>query len=95
MPEQVPPEVMAERSRRLRQLSSDKWLSFTRRSIGAGASAVVYRRRDRRTGDLVALTDNYIKVHAVGADALLGRRVEVEIEDVSADGRARGRICDG
>lgn len=95
MPDPVPPELMAERSRRLRKLSAEKWRSFTRRGIGERASAVVYRRRDRRTGQLIALTDNYIKVQAEGADALLGRRVEVEIEEVSAEGRARGRICEG
>ncbi len=92
MPDKVDARVMAARSRRLRALSGRKWAAFVRASQGQSTSAVVYRRRDRQSGDLLALTDNYIELRLVGGDALLGRRVEVEIEGSDDDGRARARL---
>ncbi len=94
MPEQVDARVMSARSSRLRALSGRKWAAFVRAAQGSSTSAVVYRRRDRRSGELLALTDNYIELRFVGEDALLGRRVEVEIEGCDEHGRARGRLVD-
>ncbi|MEZ4382033.1 MAG: tRNA (N(6)-L-threonylcarbamoyladenosine(37)-C(2))-methylthiotransferase MtaB [Nannocystaceae bacterium] len=95
MPEQVEPGVKAERSRRLRELSQRKWAAFARAAIGARARAVVHRGRDRQSGDLVALTDNYIRVQVPGDDALFGRLVELEIRSVDAEGRVAGAIVAG
>ena len=94
MPDKVDSRVKAVRSRHLRALSGRKWAAFIRASQGQLVSAVVYRRRDRRSGDLLALSDNYIELRLVGGDALLGRRVEVEIESCDDDGCVRARIVD-
>ncbi|HFE46755.1 MAG TPA: radical SAM protein, partial [Nannocystis exedens] len=61
MPDKVDARVKVVRSRHLRALSRRKWAAFIRASQGQLMSAVVYRRRDRRSGDLLALSDNYIE----------------------------------
>jgi len=94
MIDQVPPEVMAARSSRLRELSKRKWIAFCRAEIGERLTAVVYRSRDRQSGDLIAITDNYIKVRIAGDDRLLGRGVELTITSVDAEGRAHGVLSD-
>ncbi|MCA9662953.1 MAG: tRNA (N(6)-L-threonylcarbamoyladenosine(37)-C(2))-methylthiotransferase MtaB [Myxococcales bacterium] len=92
MADQVEPGVKAARSERLRGLSRRKWAAFARAAIGTRAPAVVHRSRDRRSGDLVALTDNYLRVRVPGEDALFGRPVEVEVQGVDDDGRAFGAV---
>ncbi|MCB9701398.1 MAG: tRNA (N(6)-L-threonylcarbamoyladenosine(37)-C(2))-methylthiotransferase MtaB [Myxococcales bacterium] len=90
MPDQVPASLRSARSAHLRALSRRKWAAFSASQVGARVSAVVHRARDRRSGALVGLSDNYLKVLFEGDDALLGRRVEVEV--VAIDGeRLRGR----
>jgi len=81
MPEQVSASVRKDRCTRLRKLSQGKASTFRRAQVGKSHPAVVYRSRDRQTGCLVALTDNYIKVHIQGSDELLGRSVRVCIDD--------------
>ena len=82
LPDSVPPAQRLARTRALRQLSVAKNLEFRRGQLGARCPAVVYRARERRGGRLVALTDNYIKVELDGPDALLGRAIEVELDEL-------------
>lgn len=83
------PVRVAERSRILRSQADRARRRFVERQVGRARSAVVLRRR-ARSGELVALTDNYVRVHLNGDDALLGRRVRVQIE--GPDGRRGSRV---
>jgi tRNA A37 methylthiotransferase MiaB len=78
----VPPAQRLARTRALRELSVAKNLEFRRGQLGARCPAVVYRARERHGGRLVALTDNYIKVELDGPDGLLGRAIEVELDEL-------------
>jgi threonylcarbamoyladenosine tRNA methylthiotransferase MtaB len=79
LPAQVDPGERLARTRELRALSARKAAAFRAAQVGQVAPAVVHRARDRRTGDLLALTDHYLKVRLAGPDALLGRAVSVEL----------------
>ena len=100
MPDPVPDAARSRRSRRLRDLSHAKAAAFRAAQVGAEGLAVVQRRRDRGTGALVALTDNYIEVLVDGPDACLGRAIAVRIDEpgdaggASPIGRAIGRRLD-
>ncbi|HVI00075.1 MAG TPA: tRNA (N(6)-L-threonylcarbamoyladenosine(37)-C(2))-methylthiotransferase MtaB [Enhygromyxa sp.] len=88
LPGRVSASTAAQRSRALRQRVAASRAQFIGAQIGTERSAVILRRRARRSGALVALTDNYLKLEVTGPDALLGRRVRVEVESPSA-GRLR------
>lgn len=91
MSDQVAPERRARRSQRLRALSRRKWAAFRGEQRGEIVDAVVHRVRDRSSGRLVALSDNFIKVLVDGDDARLGRRVPVEILEIDGE-RTLGRL---
>ena len=88
LPDRVAPELAAARSRTLRRQVAASRRRFERGQIGRVCSAVVLRRRDRRSGELVALTANYLRVRVAGPDRALGRRVALVVE--SLDGRGLG-----
>ncbi len=96
LPDPVPPAERLARTRVLRALSAHKQLEFVRGQRGTRCPAVVYRARERRGGRLVALTDNYIKVELDGPDTLLGRAIQLQIDDLDPadDQRTRGRLLD-
>ncbi len=93
LPDSVPQGERQARTRALRALSRRLDHEFRAAQLGSEAPAVVYRARDRRSGDLVALTDNFIKVRLAGPDALLGRPVRVRL--TALDGEAtRAELLD-
>lgn len=83
-PDQVHPDVMNERSRRLRRLSEAKSLAFHKRFIGRSVTALVEGRDD--TGRMAGLTEHYIKVHLPGNEGLENTFVRVKIEEAEASG---------
>jgi len=83
MPDQVPKAVKAERSFALRSLSERKWETFRSRLVGRSFEAVVLDRRDARTGQLEALTDNYVTVCIDTDRRLVGRTVDLTIESIN------------
>jgi threonylcarbamoyladenosine tRNA methylthiotransferase MtaB len=87
----VPPEVIRERSGRLRGLGALKNLTFRRGLVGRRRDAVVLGTRDRRTGLLAGLTDNYVEVLFDGPDTLGRRIVPLTITEARAD-RTRGQL---
>ena len=87
----VPAAVIRERSGRLRRLGTDKSLAFRRGLVGRRRDAVVLGARDRRTGLLAGLTDNYVEVLFEGPDTLDRRVVPLTITEAGAD-RTRGRL---
>jgi threonylcarbamoyladenosine tRNA methylthiotransferase MtaB len=73
----VSPEVIRQRTTRLRRLGAARQLGFRRAQIGRELSVLVLERRDRETGRLVGLTDNYLEVAFPGPDTLMRRFARV------------------
>ena len=80
------PVSKAEKQRRtgaLRELSQEKHRAFVASQQGAVRDAVVLRARDRQSGKLVALTDNYIRALCDGPNSLLGKGVRARVLGVN------------
>ena len=90
-PDQIKAEIKKNRSATLRQLRTEKIAQFQDRFIGRALEVLLERRRDKTTGMLTGLSDNYIRLMVDGADDLQGRPVEVVMEK-SENGRAFGSI---
>ncbi|HEV8661610.1 MAG TPA: tRNA (N(6)-L-threonylcarbamoyladenosine(37)-C(2))-methylthiotransferase MtaB [Candidatus Methylomirabilis sp.] len=84
MPDQVAPDVKARRNAILRALGQEKSLAFRQRAVGQVLPAVILAERDRATGRLTALTDNYIPVLVEAEDRLQGQAVHIRAEEVTA-----------
>ena len=69
----VPPETIRRRTTRLRRLGAAKQQGFRQAQVGRELSALVLEQRDRETGCLVGLTDNYLEIAFPGPDALMRR----------------------
>ncbi len=76
MPEQVPPEVVQERTAALRALSREKNLAFRRRFLGRPLPAVTLAREEEM-GASVVLTDNYIHARVSRLDVEPNRLVDI------------------
>lgn len=90
LPDRVAPELAARRSTLLRDRVASSWRRFVDAQIDHERSAVVLRRRDRRSGKLIARTDNAIDLRVEGPDEALGRRVRVRL----LGGDAQARLLD-
>jgi len=90
-PDHVPAAEIRERSGRLRRLGHEKSLAFRRGLVGRRRDAVVLGARDRRTGLLAGLTDNYVEVLFDGPDTLRRRVVPLTITEAHAD-RTHGQL---
>ncbi len=76
---QLPPHVVAERARRLRDLSRAKKKGFYARQIGKNFEVLVLRQ-DENTGLLEGLSRHYVTVFFHGEAKLTGRLVRVRVE---------------
>lgn len=92
LPDQVPPGVRKERSRLMKGLRERKMLQFRRSFIGEKLEVLIENRRDKETGKLTGLTDNYIRVLVDGEDELMNEIMEVELTGVEGD-KSFGQIC--
>ena len=81
MPEKVPPQVIHKRSEILHALGKEKWRGFIQRFVGKRLNVLIENRRDRKTGMLTGLSDNYVRVLLDGEDSLRNRIVSVHIDD--------------
>ncbi|MGH7322674.1 MAG: tRNA (N(6)-L-threonylcarbamoyladenosine(37)-C(2))-methylthiotransferase MtaB [Candidatus Rokuibacteriota bacterium] len=77
----VPPDETRRRTARLRHLGSAKNRVFRQAHVGREAAVLVLEHRDRDTGALVGLTENYLEVLFDGPDSLMRRFVSVRITD--------------
>jgi len=83
--ERVPPRVIAERSRALRDLAQAKNRAFRERLIGTSPEVLVLETRDRATGHLIGLTGNYVEVIFSGTDSLMRRLTRVRVTEITDD----------
>ncbi len=88
----VPPEEIRRRTTRLRRLGAAKHLAFRRAHVGREVEVLVLEHRDRDTGALVGLTDNYLEVRFDGADTLMRRLATVRIERTEGE-QLRGQLA--
>jgi threonylcarbamoyladenosine tRNA methylthiotransferase MtaB len=88
--ERVKPEIVKQRSVRLRRLSREKNTAFRRQFTGRVLDAVVV---GKRRGGVQAVTPNYMEVEIPGAQAEPGEDIKVRILTVEPD-RVEGRIED-
>jgi threonylcarbamoyladenosine tRNA methylthiotransferase MtaB len=81
----VAPDVAKRRNRVLRDRVARNWHAFRETQLGEELEVMVWRRRHRKTGKLVGLTDNYIKVQFEGPDEMLGRSARVRLEALEGE----------
>jgi len=79
----LPPEVIAERSRTLRELSDRRRDAFARRHLGRRVE-VLFEQQDR-SGRWTGLTDSYLRVGVVSAEPLENCMREVQVTRVASD----------
>jgi threonylcarbamoyladenosine tRNA methylthiotransferase MtaB len=79
MPDQVRPDLKRERSRALTQLSARKRQGFAAANLGEVLSVVVEEYGSGEGGELVGVSDNYLRVRFGGDPSLKGRIVPVRI----------------
>jgi threonylcarbamoyladenosine tRNA methylthiotransferase MtaB len=91
MGQQVAPKTKKERSVRLRGLSEQKAQAFLRSFLGKTLDVLFESQRDKGTGMLTGLTDNYIRVLCDGPDSLMDALATVHIEQ-AGDGHATGTV---
>jgi threonylcarbamoyladenosine tRNA methylthiotransferase MtaB len=82
----VPARDVTERSRRLRVLGEAKSLAFRSRLVGTVREVLVLGARDRASGRLTGLTDNYVEMTFDGPDALQGRLTRARVTGVHPRG---------
>ena len=85
LPNPVRPREIKRRSARLRGLGRQKNLAFRRRFLGREVELLVLESRDKKSGLLTGLTDNYIEVSFPGEDRLMQSVRTVRITDVQPD----------
>jgi threonylcarbamoyladenosine tRNA methylthiotransferase MtaB len=68
-------------------------MAFRRHFVGQVLPVVVLNERDKGTGNLVGLSDNYIKVLFQGPDTLKHRWTPVEIQKATGFG-AEGKVLE-
>ena len=79
MPDQIQPEVLKERSRRMRQLGTELRLAFYNRFRNRTLRVLVETSRDSKSGLLKGLTANYLPVQIDADDVCQNSFVDVMI----------------
>lgn len=90
MPGQVPPDVMADRSRRVREAAEEMALADARRRIGTVERAVIECGRRGTLGSF-----HRVEVEGLGSAGITAPAIaDVAIMDVSASGLVRARLIE-
>jgi threonylcarbamoyladenosine tRNA methylthiotransferase MtaB len=89
LPGQVPAEVKAERSRRLRALGHRLACAYAERFVGGALTVLVEREAGDRPGRVEGHSENYIRVRLPGGRERIGELVPVRIV------RRRGEELEG
>jgi threonylcarbamoyladenosine tRNA methylthiotransferase MtaB len=83
-PGRLDPRTVADRARRLRAVAETLRRRFREALVGRSEDVLVLETRDRRSGDLVGLTGNYVEVSFPGPDRLQRRIARVRVTAVEA-----------
>lgn len=79
MKDKLTPQVIHKRSEILHQIGKEKWEKHLERFIGKKMEILVEGTKDKKTGRLIGLTDNYIRVLMEGDDGLKNKILEVKV----------------
>ncbi|MCP4716353.1 MAG: tRNA (N(6)-L-threonylcarbamoyladenosine(37)-C(2))-methylthiotransferase MtaB [Deltaproteobacteria bacterium] len=80
--DQVPEQNKKERVRALRSLSDEKKQAFFKNYAGKKLSVLFEGKRDKKTGLLRGIAENYIPVLCAGPDELIGTIADVVVETI-------------
>jgi threonylcarbamoyladenosine tRNA methylthiotransferase MtaB len=92
--DQLPPDTIKDRCKRMRMLGVKKRARFYRRHINRTVEILVESKRDQTTGRLKGVTSNYIRVFIDGGDDLMNRLAQIRINRVDEQNRVMGSIID-
>lgn len=91
--ELVPENVKKERSRKLIEIGKDKSMQFKNSFINKTLDALIESEKDKKTGMLKGLTENYIKILVKNNSAdLRNKVVPVKITELDNTGQLTGRL---
>lgn len=90
MQEVVPKHVRSERNKQLRMLSDKKRRYFYEQFVGTSRPLLVEAEHDG--GMMYGFTDNYIKVAIPNSPELVNQIIQVELQEVMADGVMLGAV---
>ena len=79
LPDKIDPKIIRKRSKLLHQISRGKWLRFLDSFIGKGLEVLVEKRRDKKTGKLIGLSDNYIRFLLEGDDISANQTLSIDV----------------
>lgn len=82
LPEQVKENIKKQRNSRLRELAHKKKQEYSKKIDGEEFEAIVENIRDKKTGLLKGMTDNYVSVLIDGPDSLKGEIVKIRINSL-------------
>jgi threonylcarbamoyladenosine tRNA methylthiotransferase MtaB len=82
MPGQIKPDVLKERSRKMRQLGTELRMAFYNRFRNRTLKVLVETSRDSSSGLLKGLTANYLPVHLEADDTCQNTLVDVTVTEV-------------
>lgn len=85
MENQVSENIKKERNKRLTELAKQKNLAFRESFIGKELKVLIELTRDKKTGLLKGMTDNYIPVLVDGSDDFKNKIASVIIKKVTQD----------
>lgn len=85
MPDKIEPPMIHKRSEIMHSLGKVKWRGYIDRFMGKKLQVLIENRRDRKTGMLTGLSDNYIRVLTDGDDSAKNRIIPVHIIDRHAN----------
>ncbi len=91
-PDQISPQVIKQRTARIRAIGLEKKQAFMRSSVGQKTSVLVETRRDPPTGRLKGLTTNYLTLLLEGDDRHMNTVVPAVVEGVHDAKSLFGRI---
>lgn len=89
--DRVPPAIIRERARQVRELGERKKTAFTRQFEDTTLPVLFEHLRDKATGQLKGYSRNYVRVYANGSDDYMNREVPVKITQ-ACDGLLSGTI---
>ena len=84
-PDKVPPEIIKERCKIMRDLGNIKKREFYKKNIGKKVEVLIEEKRDITTGFLKGMTSNYLSIFLNGNDDLKNKIVSAKIEKINND----------
>ena len=79
LPDKIPPFVIHRRSQELHQIGKEKWEKFLDFYTGKQLEVLIEKTRDKKSGKLIGLSDNYIRVLLDGENSLGNQIIPVKI----------------